>query len=280
MESGLYIVATPIGNMQDLTFRAIEVLKNVDLIGAEDTRHSQILLSNYGISTKMISLHDHNESNKKDFIVDFIKSGKSIALISDAGTPLISDPGYHVVSYCRSKDIRVIPIPGACAAITALCASGLPTDNFVFKGFLPVKETAIFEELSSLIDEQKTVVYYESPKRVINTIIKIIEVLGSERRIVLARELTKTFESFYDLSAGEMLQFLQEDQNRTRGEFVVMIEGVNTKPQISAKVIKTLTLLQKEISLKKAAAICADIYGLKKNELYDLGLEIQNNKKL
>lgn len=273
IESALYIVPTPIGNLSDITLRAVEVLKNVDYIGAEDTRHSQLLLNNYGIKTKMFSLHDYNEIQKRDYLVNTIKEGKSVALISDAGTPLISDPGYHVVSYCRDLGIKVIPLPGPCAAITALSASGLPTNNFIFMGFLPTKEKALNAELSAILDETRTCVFYESPKRIVYTLEAINEVLGSERRVVIGRELTKTFESFYDLPAGQMLDFIREDPNRTRGEFVLMIAGIQEKNEISLKVVETLKLLMNEMPLKKAASICAAIYQLKKNELYDYALK-------
>ena len=273
IESALYIVPTPIGNLSDITLRAVEVLKNVDYIGAEDTRHSQLLLNNYGIKTKMFSLHDYNEIQKRDYLVNTIKEGKSVALISDAGTPLISDPGYHVVSYCRDLGIKVIPLPGPCAVITALSASGLPTNNFIFMGFLPTKEKALNTELSAILDETRTCVFYESPKRIVYTLEAINEVLGSERRVVIGRELTKTFESFYDLPAGQMLDFLREDPNRTRGEFVLMIAGIQEKNEISPKVVETMKLLMNEMPLKKAASICAAIYQLKKNELYDYALK-------
>lgn len=273
IESALYIVPTPIGNLSDITLRAVEVLKNVDYIGAEDTRHSQLLLNNYGIKTKMFSLHDYNEIQKRDYLVNTIKEGKSVALISDAGTPLISDPGYHVVSYCRDLGIKVIPLPGPCAAITALSASGLPTNNFIFMGFLPTKEKALNTELSAILDETRTCVFYESPKRIVYTLEAINEVLGSERRVVIGRELTKTFESFYDLPAEQMLDFLREDPNRTRGEFVLMIAGIQEKNEISPKVVETMKLLMNEMPLKKAASICAAIYQLKKNELYDYALK-------
>ena len=273
IESALYIVPTPIGNLSDITLRAVEVLKNVDYIGAEDTRHSQLSLNNYVIKTKMFSLHDYNEIQKRDYLVNTIKEGKSVALISDAGTPLISDPGYHVVSYCRDLGIKVIPLPGPCAAITALSASGLPTNNFIFMGFLPTKEKALNTELSAILDETRTCVFYESPKRIVYTLEAINEVLGSERRVVIGRELTKTFESFYDLPAGQMLDFLREDPNRTRGEFVLMIAGIQEKNEISPKVVETMKLLMNEMPLKKAASICAAIYQLKKNELYDYALK-------
>ncbi|MBQ1426194.1 MAG: 16S rRNA (cytidine(1402)-2'-O)-methyltransferase [Succinivibrionaceae bacterium] len=272
IENALYIVPTPIGNLTDLTMRAVETLKNVDYIGAEDTRHSQLLLDHYGIKTKMFSLHDYNEIQKRDYLVNTIRDGKAVALISDAGTPLISDPGYHVVSYCREQGVKVIPLPGPCAAITALSASGLPTDKFIFMGFLPTKEKALQQELQSIADETRTCVFYESPKRIIYTMEAVAEVLGAERRVVIGRELTKTFESFYDLPAGQMLEFLKEEPNRTRGEFVLMIAGVKNRSEISSSVVETMKLLLKELPLKKVAAVCASIYNLKKNELYDYAL--------
>ena len=272
IENALYIVPTPIGNLTDLTMRAVETLKNVDYIGAEDTRHSQLLLDHYGIKTKMFSLHDYNEIQKRDYLVNTIRDGKAVALISDAGTPLISDPGYHVVSYCREQGVKVIPLPGPCAAITALSASGLPTDKFIFMGFLPTKEKALQQELQSIADETRTCVFYESPKRIIYTMEAVAEVLGAERRVVIGRELTKTFESFYDLPAGQMLEFLKEEPNRTRGEFVLMIAGVKNRSEISSSVVETMKLLLKELPLKKVAAVCASIYNLKKNGLYDYAL--------
>jgi 16S rRNA (cytidine1402-2'-O)-methyltransferase len=279
LENALYIVSTPIGNLDDITFRAVSVLKNVDLIGAEDTRHSRILLDHYGIDTRMFSLHDHNEQDKKNYIVDQIRQGHSVALISDAGTPLISDPGYHVASYCRELGIRVIPVPGPSAVISALSASGLPTDKFVFGGFLPVKEKALADELQQLVCEVKTYVYYESPRRILDTVRAIVHVLGAERRLVIAREMTKTFESFYDLNAGEMLAYLEEDANRLKGEFVVMIAGCCKKNDgIPAEALNLLKILNEHLPLKTSAAICAEFFHLSKNELYRQGLEEQSSR--
>lgn len=279
IESALYIVATPIGNLQDITFRAVDILKQVDYIGAEDTRHSRLLLDHLGIDAKLFSLHDHNEQDKKEYIARTISQGGSIALISDAGTPLISDPGYHVVAYCRSVGIKVIPVPGPSAVITALSASGLPTDSFVFCGFLPVKEKALQDELSKLQEESRTCVYYESPRRILDTVRMISQVLGEDRRLVIGRELTKTFESFYDLPAGEMLDFLKKDENHTRGEFVLMIAGTARCAEVSPQVIKTLRMLMKELPVKKAATICGEIYGLRKNDLYRLALQESDSSR-
>lgn len=269
----LYIVATPIGNMSDITYRAIEILQQVDLIAAEDTRHSGKLLSYYQIKRTMVSLHDHNERNHANVFLSKIKAGQSIALISDAGTPLISDPGYHLVNQCRNAGVDVVPIPGACAAITALSAAGLPTDRFSFEGFFPVKEKAKLDKLTSLIEESRTMVFYESPRRIIDTCEKIVKVLSFHRKLVIARELTKIFESFYHFPAGEMLDWLKQNEDHCRGEFVLMIAGCGKQQAIPQMGLSTLKILKKELPLKKAAALTAEIHNLKKNDLYKWGLE-------
>jgi len=270
----LYIVATPLGNIGDITYRAVEILKNVDLIAAEDTRHSGKLLSYYQISKPTFPLHDHNERQRGNVLIEKIKSGQSVALISDAGTPLISDPGYHLVNECREAGVDVVPVPGACAAITALSAAGLPSDRFSFEGFLPVKEKAKTEKLTALSEETQTMIFYESPRRIQDTVKHIINIMGTERKLVVARELTKMFESYYALSAGEMLEWLASDSNHCRGEFVLMVAGAaKDQDTLSVDAIKTLTLLKKELPLKKAAAITAEIHHLKKNDLYKWGLE-------
>jgi len=270
----LYIVATPLGNISDITYRAIEILKGVDLIAAEDTRHSGKLLSYYQISKPTFPLHDHNERQRGSVLIEKIKAGQSVALISDAGTPLISDPGYHLVNECREAGVDVVPVPGACAAITALSAAGLPSDRFSFEGFLPVKEKAKTEKLTALAEETQTMIFYESPRRIQDTVKHIINIMGAERQLVIARELTKMFESYYVLPAGEMLDWLNQDTNHCRGEFVLMIAGASkAQGALSVEAINTLTLLKKELPLKKAAAITAEIHNLKKNDLYKWGLE-------
>lgn len=270
----LYIVATPLGNISDITYRAIEILKGVDLIAAEDTRHSGKLLSYYQISKPTFPLHDHNERQRGSVLIEKIKAGQSVALISDAGTPLISDPGYHLVNECREAGVDVVPVPGACAAITALSAAGLPSDRFSFEGFLPVKEKAKSDRLSALSEETQTMIFYESPRRIQDTVKHIINIMGADRKLVIARELTKMFESYYVLPAGEMLDFLGTDSNHCRGEFVLMVAGASKdQDALSTDAIKTLTLLKKELPLKKAAALTAEIHHLKKNDLYKWGLE-------
>ena len=269
----LYIVPTPIGNLADITQRAIDVLAMVDVVAAEDTRHSSVLLNHLQIKANLLALHDHNEQQRADALIARVQQGQSVALISDAGTPLISDPGYHLVTRCREAGVRVIPLPGACAAITALSASGLPTDRFTFEGFLPAKEKARDDRLTELQDETRTLIFYESPRRLLETVQALARLYG-ERQIVVARELTKTFESFHSLPAPAMVEWLAADSNRCRGEIVLMIAGAKPDPDaIPSEVLRTLALLQKELPLKRAAALTAEIHGVKKNALYKLGLE-------
>jgi 16S rRNA (cytidine1402-2'-O)-methyltransferase len=277
IESGtLFIVATPIGNLEDITHRALRILTEVDLIAAEDTRHSQRLLQHYDISTRLTSLHDHNESQRAKQLIEKLKLGENIALISDAGTPLISDPGYGLVSQCREAGVKVVPLPGPCAAIAALCAAGLATDRFKFEGFLPVKAVAKQQALQRLLTETSTSVFYESPRRVADTVRQIVAELGEDRQMVVAKELTKTFETFYSGNAQACLIWLEADVNHQRGEFVLMIAGEKQdQTEVSADALNLLKLLMKELPLKKAAAVTAEQYNLKKNHLYQLGLELK-----
>lgn len=269
----LYIVPTPIGNLGDITQRAIQVLQSVDLVAAEDTRHTGILLSHLQIQVPMLALHDHNEQQRADAIISRIRQGQNIALVSDAGTPLISDPGYHLVTRCRDAGIRVVPLPGPCAAITALSAAGLPTDRFVFEGFLPAKAKARDDKLSALAGERRTLVFYESPRRLLDSVEAIGRLLG-DRQVVVARELTKTFESIHGLPASVMLTWLQEDEHRSRGEIVLMVAGATPDPEaLPDEALRTLRLLQQELPLKRAAALTAEIHGVKKNALYKWALE-------
>ena len=207
----LYIVPTPIGNLGDMSSRAIEVLNQVSLIACEDTRHSGKLLSHFGITTKTTALHDHNERARAQWIVDQLAAGQSIALISDAGTPLISDPGYHLVSHVRQSGFNVIPLPGPCAAITALSASGLPSDRFTFEGFLPSKEKARADKLLALKEDPRTLIFYESPHRIEHSLTTMVEVLGADRHVVMAREVTKTFETFLSGPVSEVLAKVSTD---------------------------------------------------------------------
>ncbi|WP_107850917.1 16S rRNA (cytidine(1402)-2'-O)-methyltransferase [Oceanimonas marisflavi] len=272
--AALYIVPTPIGNLGDISQRALDILSQVDVIACEDTRHTGKLLSHYQIGTPTWALHDHNEQHKAEQLVGRLLEGKSIALVSDAGTPLISDPGYHLVNRCREAGVQVVALPGPCAAVTALSAAGLPTDRFVFEGFLPAKDKARTDKLEALKDEPRTMVFYESPRRLLDTVTALVDIMGPERRLVVARELTKAFESIHGLPAGEMLGWLKEDANRCRGEIVLMVAGHKAEADaLPVPALKTLALLSADLGLKKAAALTAEIHGLKKNALYKYGLE-------
>ena len=272
----LYIVATPIGNLDDITLRAIDTLKRVDLIAAEDTRHSGLLLQHLGIKARLYSLHDHNEQEKAHVLIEKLQAGISIALISDAGTPLINDPGYHLVKACRENGIKVVPIPGACAAIAALSVAGLPSDKFIYEGFLPAKSKARQDSLASLITEPRTMIFYESTHRLLETLKDMQTIFGADKQIVLAKELTKTWETIVSFPVNELIDWLNQDASRQKGEFVLIVAGyTESNKDIDPKAINTLKLLQKELPLKKAAAITAEIYGLKKNQLYQIGLNLE-----
>lgn len=272
----LYIVATPIGNLDDITLRAIDTLKRVDLIAAEDTRHSGLLLQHLGIKARLYSLHDHNEQEKAHVLIEKLQAGISIALISDAGTPLINDPGYHLVKACRENGIKVVPIPGACAAIAALSVAGLPSDKFIYEGFLPAKSKARQDSLASLITEPRTMIFYESTHRLLETLKDMQTIFGADKQIVLAKELTKTWETIVSFPVNELIDWLNQDASRQKGEFVLIVAGyTENNKDIDPKAINTLKLLQKELPLKKAAAITAEIYGLKKNQLYQIGLNLE-----
>ncbi|WP_392433245.1 16S rRNA (cytidine(1402)-2'-O)-methyltransferase [Yersinia sp. HM-2024] len=273
--STLYVVPTPIGNLGDITHRALEVLKGVDLIAAEDTRHTGLLLQHFAINARLFALHDHNEQQKADHLLAKLQEGQSIALVSDAGTPLINDPGYHLVRRCREAGIRVVPLPGACAAITALSAAGLASDRFCYEGFLPAKTKGRKDTLQALIEEPRTLIFYESTHRLLESLQDMVTVLGPQRYVVLARELTKTWESIHGAPVGELLAWVQEEETRRRGEMVLIVEGhkVQVDDALPAAALRTLALLQKELPLKKAAALAAEIHGVKKNALYKYALE-------
>ncbi len=272
----LYIVPTPIGNLGDITQRSLDILHQVDLIAAEDTRHTGRLLSHFGIATKTYALHDHNEQQKAQVLVEKVLSGESIALVSDAGTPLISDPGYHLVTKCRQAGVKVVPLPGACAVITALSASGLPSDRFSFEGFFPAKSKGRKDKLLEIIKVERTCIFYESPHRITDSLADMLEILGPDREVVLARELTKTFETIHGAPLGELIEWIEQDSNRKRGEMVLLIHGYREDKKEDAlpdDALRTLSILVKELPLKKAAALVAEIHNLKKNALYKWGLE-------
>lgn len=273
----LYVVATPIGNLEDISYRAVSVLRQVDLIAAEDTRHSSRLLNHYGIDTARISLHEHNEKQRSQGIVARLENGKSVALISDAGTPLISDPGYRLVAAARTAGLRVSPVPGACAAIAALSSGGLPTDRFVFEGFLPAKEITRRSRLKVLAEENRTLVFYESSHRILRTLQDLITCFGENRPAVIARELTKTFETLKSAGLKALGQWLREDSNRQRGEFVLLVKGVEIAPQNNStrEIERLLRLLLDELPLNAAVRVAAKITAEKKNRIYNLALAMK-----
>lgn len=273
----LYIVATPIGNLDDMSPRAASILSRVSVIAAEDTRHSGRLMQHLGIRKPMMALHDHNERDKAGQVLDKLAASQDVALISDAGTPLISDPGYVLVREARARGFRVSPVPGACALVTALSAAGLPTDRFLFEGFLPAKQGARKAALERLARESATLVFYESPHRIVDTVRDIEQVMGTERELVLARELTKAFETFYAGAAGSVGDALEADPHGSRGEFVVMVHGASDAEVAvgSVEVDRVLGLLLKELPVKKAAKLAAELTGSSKNELYQRALELK-----
>jgi 16S rRNA (cytidine1402-2'-O)-methyltransferase len=275
--STLYIVPTPIGNLGDITQRALSVLQSVDLIAAEDTRHTGLLLQHFAINARLFALHDHNEQQKSEVLLARLREGQSIALVSDAGTPLINDPGYHLVRTCREAGIRVVPLPGPCAAIAALSAAGLPSDRFCYEGFLPAKSKGRRDALKALEQEPRTIIFYESTHRLLDSLDDICAVLGEARYVVLAREITKTWESIHGAPIGELAAWVKEDENRRKGEMVLIVEGFKAQSddELPADALRTLALLQTELPLKKAAALAAEIHGVKKNALYKYALEQQ-----
>ena len=276
MNGKLFIVATPIGNLNDITFRAIEVLKNVDIVLVEDTRQSKKLFANFEISTPMMAFHDHNEREKTKAIIGEIHSGKSIALISDAGTPLISDPGYFLVAQAKKEGLRVVPIPGASALITALSASGLASDSFTFLGFLPSKKTARVKLLKSLINRTETSIFYESPKRILAALTDMHRIFGDNREVCLAKELTKVFETIQTDSIPNLIKYLTTDQNNQKGEFVILISA-NDKIDIAEaenQLDSLLPILCAEMGASKAAKLAAKITGIDKNQCYKKAIDL------
>ena len=278
IQSGvLYVVATPIGNLDDMTPRAIQILKQVDLIAAEDTRHSGRLLRHFGINTPTYAVHEHNERGQFQRLLGRLQKGESLALISDAGTPLISDPGFQLVRETRKAGVQVVPIPGASALICALSAAGLPTDRFLFAGFPPRTASRRREWLQVLLTERATLIFYEASHRICASLQDMVEVFGAGREVVIARELSKMFETFLSGDLASVAQQVADDANQQKGEFVVMLAGAAASDaeieQLEAA--RVLRLLLDELPVKQAAALAAKITGQKKNALYKLALSWQ-----
>ena len=276
MESAIYIVATPIGNLSDITIRGLEVLREVDYIAAEDTRHSRRLLDYHGISAKLLAYHEHNESEKSQFIIDSVLEGKSVALVSDAGTPLISDPGHTLVSKAKLSGVKVVPVPGPSAVIAALSASGLPCGKFIYEGFLPAKQKAKRDLLVSFRYESRSVVFYESPHRILDSL-EVLADLYPERSLVIARELTKRFETITNGLAKDLLLWTQEDEDQQRGEFVLILAGAQRQADVD--VLSQEVMLKKLIEHlppKKAVQLVVECLGGDKKLLYARAVEMRN----
>jgi 16S rRNA (cytidine1402-2'-O)-methyltransferase len=274
------VVATPIGNLEDLSARALKVLNEVAVIAAEDTRHSARLMQHFGISTPLVACHEHNERDQGGRFLARLQAGEDLALISDAGTPLISDPGYHLVRQARAAGITVVPVPGACALIAALSAAGLPSDRFIFEGFLPAKTAARRARLEQVKEESRTLIFYEAPHRILESLEDMREVFGGERPAVLARELTKAFETLKGSPLAELCAWVAGDSNQQRGECVVLVAGWQApegEAAVSVEALRVLNLLLEEMPLKRAAALAAEITGVRKNLLYQVALQQQKS---
>jgi 16S rRNA (cytidine1402-2'-O)-methyltransferase len=276
MPGTLYVVATPIGNLGDLTPRAREVLASVALIAAEDTRHTRQLLQTCGIGTALTSLHEHNEGPKSGKLVARLAQGDSIALVSDAGTPLVSDPGFDLVAAARQQGIAVVAIPGACAAIAALSVAGLPTHRFVFEGFLPAKAAARSERLQQLAREERTLIFYEAPHRLVEVLRDMTQIFGAQRRASISRELTKRFETTYSGTLAELSAAAERDSDMARGELVIVVSGAPAAGGAALELgaDSVLRALLQELSPSQAAKIAAHLTGAKRSELYEAALQI------
>lgn len=272
----LYVVATPIGNLGDFSPRARDVLAQVSLIAAEDTRHTRQLLQAFGIATAMTSLHEHNEMRRSEALVERLLAGESVALVSDAGTPLISDPGFDLVAVARSRGVQVIAIPGPCAAIAALSIAGIATDRFVFEGFLPAKQSQRRARLEALLDETRTLVFYEAPHRLREVLQDIAAVLGVERRACVGRELTKRFESSYAGTLQELAAQASEDADMSRGELVIVVSGETAPPATtqSMDAQRVLRVLMEDLSPAQAAKIAAKLTGERRSDLYARAVQL------
>ena len=272
----LYLVATPIGNLADITQRAISVLQQVDIIAAEDTRHSQRLLSHLSIQTKTVAYHEHNEDRMTPKLLADLESGKSIALISDAGTPLISDPGYRLVTQAHDANIKVVPIPGVCAAIAALSAAGLATDSFAFEGFPPAKQGARLHYLEQFSQQRQTMIFYVSCHKIIETLKDMQTVFGGERRIGFAREITKTFETIKRMELSALIDWVEADTNQRKGEIVLVVEGSLEEAVDKTQLDQLLSILLSELPVKQCVNLAVKLTGENKNDIYRRALELKD----
>ena len=267
------IVSTPIGNLKDITLRAIETLKSVDLILAEDTRVAKKLLQSFSIKNNLESFSEINEDSKNERLIEKLKQGNSIAIISDAGTPLISDPGYKLIRCARQENIKITPVPGCTAVIASLSASGISTDKFTFLGFLPRTKIKKRKELKKLLNREETLIFFESVHRVESTIKEMKEIFGEDRRAVLCKEVTKIYESFIGNSLSEISRFLKDNQDKLKGEFTIILDGKRQSDIDFHMIDKILDLLEPEMTSKSAIKICSIITGYKKSIVYKHSLE-------
>ena len=276
MSGILYIVATPIGNLSDITMRAVEILKKVDAVLAEDTRHTKKLFDHYEIDSPLVAFHEHNENEKVDYILAQIGSGKSLALVSDAGTPLISDPGYNLVLEAKKNGISVVPIPGPSALIAALSSSGIECNNFTFFGFLPSKQSARLRLLKTKKSLNETIVFYESPKRILAALMDMLEVFGEKRQVCLAKEITKSFETILNDNLVNLIEYLTSDSSHQKGEFVIIISPANKVDLDEAQVQleKILPILCAEMGASQAAKLAAKITGIDKKHCYKRAINL------
>ncbi len=274
----LYVVATPIGNLEDITYRAVRILGEVDLVAAEDTRHSRKLLTHFGIQKPLVSYHDHNEQQRQEELVKRLQAGDDIALISDAGTPCIADPGYRLIASCHAAGITVVPIPGPSALITALSAAGVSSERFAFEGYLPQKAKARADLLRQLNGEQRTLVFYESPHRLAATLADLVEILGADRPLVIARELTKMYEEFFRGTAAEAVaRFTRE---AARGELVLVLPPSAQGPQMNVRDALKKLLNEGDLSRRDAVKLIAKEYGLPSSDIYRESLSLTEEEEI
>lgn len=277
--STLYVIATPIGNIGDISLRALHILGMADLVACEDTRTSKALLFCYGLSTELVSAHKHNEREAADYLIARLKRGERIALVSDAGTPAVSDPGARIVDAVREAGLNVVPIPGSSAAITALSASGLLDDHFLFYGFLPTKNAQRKDVLKTLTETRATLIFYEAPHRIEETLSALADIFQPARRIVIARELTKLFEEIHRCTMSDVMDWFKSDPNHRKGEFVLLVEGAQpVSSDLNTESQRVLSILMQELPVSTAASLAAKITGDKKNRLYELALQLKQDE--
>lgn len=275
MSAQLFVIATPIGHLDDITYRAIHILKSVSIIAAEDTRTSAQLLKHYNISTPLTACHEHNESNKIDILIERLLKGENMALISDAGTPLISDPGFKLVRAAQEHHIQVVPVPGACAAIAALSSVGLPSDRFSFQGFLASRQSQRRTQLEKLKHETQTLIFYEAPHRILESVKDMADIFGADRSVGFAREITKTFETIKKMTLADLIQFIESDHHQQKGEIVLVIGGATEEKDMEQeKLDQLLNRLLQDLSVKAASQLAADLTGIKKKVAYQRALEL------